>query len=122
MSTIKEFGLQHLHEFDEGRLAALFAHQLKKMVDDCHDRPVIGKSRRVSLHLDLSPECDHTGAVETVRIAYQVQTKIPAHGRGNLPVQAKRNGTLVFSAADAENPGQQGLPGMYGEEDTEPNN
>lgn len=50
-----ELTLKSIEDLDEGRVAKAFLHHLKRMVQDCMDRPKEKKSRNLQMELRLKP-------------------------------------------------------------------
>lgn len=101
--AVEKFGLASLATFDDGRLEAAFAKELKRVQDDIKDRPLVKKPRSLSIKLILTPIVDEDardadGASMDVRIS----ASLPHLSKDNYKLGMKAGGTLVYSTEDPE--------------------
>lgn len=92
---LKELNFAALAEFDEGRIAASFDLALRRLEEDCRDRPLLGKARTITITLAAKPIADEDGAFDSVDLNFafkesrpKAETKTyhaaPQHGQTGL--------------------------------------
>lgn len=73
-----EFNLENLGKLDGGRVAIAWQQALERIAADCSDRPGVGKARKLSLELDVKPDCDENGFCDTISVAFSVKESMPS--------------------------------------------
>lgn len=105
-----------IKDFDRGRLAAAFDLTLRRVVEDCRDRPGLAKSRKIVLEVEIEPVIDATGALENVRLNYSVVARTPKLQSGQNMLGVKQTGALYFSELAPDNPDQTTFTQLEGDE------
>lgn len=68
--------LEQLARLDNGKVAAVFARELRHVVSDCIDRPTDDKARKITMTVSVTPqECD--GVCETVEAEVTIKSSVP---------------------------------------------
>lgn len=96
-----ELTLEHLADLDEGKVQLMFAAELKRALLDCLNRPTEKKVRKVSLLVEIKPQCDQEGNCENVNIGFDVKASIPAR-RTKVYELGITNGGQAFFMVDAD--------------------
>lgn len=97
-------GLDTLKELDAGRVSVAFAHELKRAVLDCLDRPGDGKARTVTLICTLKPTIDDQGDCDSVKGSFAIRAKMPERSSKTYDFGVTNKGHLYFQADAADAP------------------
>lgn len=97
---IKEFSIEELKEFDDGRLAKAINAAFKQASRDMEDRPREKKPREVTISFKFSPRVDPDDGnqVEGVTMDFDVQCKVPKRAATGYSLGAKKGGHLYFNS------------------------
>jgi hypothetical protein len=96
--AIREFNIADLTEIDNGRIGEALKLEMKKVIEDCRDRPTLDKPRKIKLEMSIEPTCDpKTFDVDGIKLAFKVSSTMPTKERTNLDLGVKKDGRLFFS-------------------------
>lgn len=98
-----------LEELDDGRMAAAFLHHMKRLIQDCHDRPTEKKSRKLMMELTVKPVVASDGGIvecEGADADFRFRSKIPDHCSKTYSLRTNKNGQAAFSSTSPENADQ----------------
>lgn len=104
-----ELTLTSLEDLDDGRVAAAFAHEMKRAVQDCMDRPGDKKPRVVTLELKLTPVAETQGGLVECSGAhgeFSIKSKVPERRSKTYQFNANKKGQLSYSSNSPDNPDQ----------------
>jgi len=101
MPQAQAFKLENLASID-GHAADGFEKELKRIVEDCMERPLTDGKREVSLHVRIKPEPDKTGDCTRVELLFFVKSKMPARESDVFHPRVKKTGQLVFDFGESE--------------------
>lgn len=93
-----QFDIASLGDLDDGRVAVAFAHELRRAVMDCMDRPGDKKSRTVTLEFCLIPVVGEDGQCEGAEGEFQIKSKVPTRKSKTYSFNTNRKGHLVYSS------------------------
>lgn len=100
---IKEFTLENLEHLDFGKAAMAFNHQIRRVANDCLDRPADATARKVSMEVVVKPALNDDGTCDRVKLQIQVTSKIPSHRTRVYDLGLRKNGILAFAEDSPEN-------------------
>lgn len=96
--AIKEFVISNLGEIDSGRIGEALKLQLKRVIDDCKDRPTLKSARKIKLQIEISPTADpKTFDLDGVNMSFKINSTFPNQERVDLSLGVKKNGMLIYS-------------------------
>ena len=95
--------LENLESLDLGKAAIAFNQQIRRVAEDCLDRPGDGNARKVTLEVVVKPETNDDGSADRVKLQIQVTSKIPSYRTRVYDLGLRKNGVLVFSEDSPEN-------------------
>lgn len=101
--------LQGLTGLDNGKAAAVFQHELRKVVKDCVDRPGESGARKVYLEVSVKPSQDAAGICETAEVEFEVKSKIPTQRTKTYQMEVDARGELLFNEASPDDIKQRTL-------------
>lgn len=100
--SIQSLSLANIEEIDGGKVAVAFAVELQHVIKDMLDRPGDNRPRKVSLNLELKPQCDDSGTLADVQVAFDIASSVPNRRSNAYNMRARliRGGgaQLVFQA------------------------
>jgi hypothetical protein len=64
-------------ELNDGRAGALIDAQLEQALNDCYDRPMLNKSRTLTINLTFTPHTSDIGQLEVVTVEVEAKATIP---------------------------------------------
>lgn len=102
---LQKLTLASLAEIDGGRLNEAFSQALKRVVDDCEDRPGVKKPRTVSIQLEITPVLDQDGMCDEAKVQGTVVDNVPKRKTKIWDMSLRKGGHLMFrpdSLDDAE--------------------
>jgi hypothetical protein len=94
------FKLETIHLIDSGKINAVFEQQMKRIVNDCIDRPLDDSERSVTISFKVKPNVSlKTGETECsrVHVAIDVAGKVPTQKSRVIEMAVKQTGGLVFN-------------------------
>lgn len=92
--ALEKFTLGSLAKMDDGRLAIVFAHALKRIEDDCRDRPGVVDPRKITLNAILAPQVDQSGNLVSIDVKFEVNETIPKRSTQTYNMAVTRAGIL----------------------------
>lgn len=95
--------LENLENLDLGKASAAFNLQIRRIAEDCLDRPGDGNARKVTLEVVAKPVTNDDGSADRVKLQIQVTSKIPSYRTRVYDLGLRKNGVLVFSEESPEN-------------------
>lgn len=101
--ALVEFNIASLENLDDGRVAVAFAHELRRSVQDCMDRPGDKKPRSVSLEFRLTPVVGDEGQCEGAEGEFEIKSKVPTRKSKTYSFSTNRKGHLIYSSNSPEN-------------------
>lgn len=70
--------LERLHEYDQGSLSVLFNQAMRQIYVDLDDRPLLKKSRKLTVEFTFKPSADpDTGDLDEIETTSKVKLSIP---------------------------------------------
>lgn len=102
--------LENVALIDGGRIKLAVDLHLKKLLDDCLDRPGTETSRELTLKLAVKPCLDpDTGECDDVDIEFEIGSKVPKHRSKpvNCTVRKSTRGTMALFNDLSEDNAQQ---------------
>ena len=110
---LKQLCLGDLALVADGKLAAAVAIHLRKVTDDCQDRPGSDAARKVTIDFFITPSIDpDTGQCDDVNIEFEVGSKVPKHRTRpvNMKIRKSSQGPqLLFNDLSPDNADQRTL-------------
>lgn len=110
---LTQLSLAQMAHVADGKLAAAVATHLRKVTDDCQDRPGSDAARRVTIDLYITPSVDpETGQCDDVNIEFEVGSKVPKHRTKpvNMKIRKSTQGPqLLFNDLSQDNADQHTL-------------
>jgi len=100
--SIKELTLASLLEFDGGRISEAFMQELRRVVNDCDDRPGDKKDRKVTLEFSVTPQAADSGELESVSGKFFVTSSVPKRRSRAYDFEFRKGGRLGFLQDDPE--------------------
>lgn len=98
-----------LEELHDGRLAAAFLLHLKRLIQDCHDRPGEKKARKMAMQITVTPVVEvGDSIVECIGAdaEFTFKSAIPDHRSKAINLRTNKNGQASFSAESEDNADQ----------------
>lgn len=74
-----QLSIQSLVDLDSGIVAEQVERHLRRVAQDCMDRPGDKSPRKTTLEFSFSPVCDQQGNAETVNCEVEIKSKVPVH-------------------------------------------
>jgi len=113
--ALERFTLKTLVALDGGRLRAAFDEALKRLYDDCRDRPGLDTARTLALKVALKPVVEG-GELTSVDVRFEFDTKVPKMASRNYNMIAVRGGLAVndLSPENARQGTMDQVPGVTG--------
>lgn len=94
---LHEVKLETLKEAAAGTVDAAFATHIKRVAEDCYDRPGCKNPRQVTLLVKVTPVIDQAGLCETVKMEVEISSFIPKHVSRPIDCGIRKGGKLVFN-------------------------
>lgn len=98
-----ELSLKSLEELDDGRVAAAFICELKRVVLDCMDRPGDTNPRKVAMEFTLKPIVDEAGMCESAEGDFKIKSKVPDRKTKTYSFNVNKRGHLIYSSNSPDN-------------------
>lgn len=105
--ALEKFTLATIADMDGGRIRQAFEAALKRLEDDCKDRPAVKAGRTLELVLQMVPVADD-GELDSVDITFRIKDKVPKRESKTYNMQSVRGG-LLFNDASPEDVRQKTL-------------
>lgn len=103
MGTLEKFSLASLSTIDGERIAIAFEQALKRVVQDCDDRPGEKKERTVTLTLAVKPRLDVDGLCEDCDIQVAVTDSVPKRKSKVYNMSLRKGGHLLYNNESLDN-------------------
>lgn len=100
---IVELNLANLNDLDDGRVATAFLHELRRVVQDCMDRPGDKSARKVTLEFTLKPVIDEGGSCEAAEGDFKIKSTVPVRKSKTYSFGVNKKGHLSYSTNSPEN-------------------
>ena len=108
---LTRLSLKELAELDDGRIATAFDMAIKRVADDCNDRPGETKPRTVTLQIEIAPVLDVDGMCDTVKSRIQIKDSIPTRKSKLYDFGLRKGGILAFNNNSLGNHKQESFLG-----------
>lgn len=109
MRNLKSFDLQSLARIDGGRIAIAFEQALRRVVQDCDDRPGEDRARTVTMSLACKPVLDSDGLCEDCDVQISVTDSVPKRKSKIYNMSLRKGGHLLFNDDSLDNVDQETL-------------
>lgn len=70
--------LADLSDFENGKLSLTFENELRRLLEDIHERPGVAKPRQIVVAVNMQPATDADGTLEDVKFWVELVAKAPA--------------------------------------------
>ncbi len=100
---LHQLTLDSIKDLDGGRVYEAFQQAIKRIVNDCEDRPGVEKSRTVSLQVVATPISADEGSLDTVKVQFKVIEAMPKRESKAYDMMARKGGMLVFNDLSDDN-------------------
>lgn len=107
MGVLEKFTLGSLSTMDGERIAIAFEQALKRVVQDCDDRPGEKKERTVTLTLAVKPVLDADGMCEDCNVQVAVTDSVPKRKSKIYNMTVRKGGCLVYNDDSLDNVDQE---------------
>lgn len=104
---IHEVKLDTLQNAAQGTIDVAFAHHIKRISEDCYDRPGCKTARTVTLLVKITPVIDEAGLCETTKMECEVSSSVPKHISRPIDCGIRKGGKLVFNDLSEDNVNQR---------------
>lgn len=94
---LHEVKLDTLQHAASGTVDAAFAAHIKRVSEDCYDRPGCVSAREVQLLVKVTPCIDDNGLCETTKMEIEVSSKVPKHVSRPIDCGLRKGGKMVFN-------------------------
>lgn len=108
--ALEQLTIHTLGNLDDAKTGVAFATHLKRAADDCYDRPVDNRPRKVTIQIELVPVPEANGDCGEVNADVKITSTIPPHQTKTLSLGLRHNGMLVHRTESPHNVNQPGLP------------
>jgi len=108
-AVVEKFQLKSLAEIDGGRIAIAFEQALKRVIQDCEDRPGDKKERTVNLSLTVKPVLDADGFLDDCDVQLLVSDSVPKRKSKVYKMAVRKGGHLVYNPESLGSVSQQTL-------------
>ena len=103
MGVLEKFTLGSLSTMDGERIAIAFEQALKRVVQDCDDRPGEKKERTVTLTLAVKPVLDADGMCDDCNVQVAVTDSVPKRKSKVYNMTVRKGGHLVYNNESLDN-------------------
>ena len=93
---LHELKLETLKDVAGGTVDEAFQTHVKRVAEDCYDRPGCKAARQVTLLVKVTPIIDQAGLCESVKTEVEITSAIPKHISRPIPCGLRKGGKLVF--------------------------
>ena len=97
MRNLEKFDLASLAKIDGGRIAIAFEQALRRVAQDCDDRPGEKKERTITLTLLVKPRMDVDGMCEDCDVQANVTDNVPKRNSKIYNMSLRKGGHLLFA-------------------------
>jgi hypothetical protein len=109
MGTLEKFTLKSLSTIDGERIAIAFEQALRRVVQDCEDRPGEKQERTVTLMLAVKPRLDAAGLCDDCNIQVAVTDSVPKRKSKVYNMSLRKGGHLLYNNESLDNVEQDTL-------------
>jgi hypothetical protein len=106
MMAFVSLSINSLAELDGGKVSAAFLHDLRRIIQDCIDRPGDKTARTITLEFSAKPQVGQELVCEGVEGKFRIKSRIPERKTKAYHFQTDRSGGLFFNANNPSNPDQ----------------
>jgi hypothetical protein len=106
---LEVFNTAALSIIDGGRIRTGLDLALKRVCEDCNDRPFLKKSRKVTLEIEITPVPDGEG-LDSCSVEFKIRERIPARSSKSYNMRAGNGGGLLFNELSPEDVDQGTIP------------
>lgn len=101
--AMKMLDLKTISEMDNGRIAEAVRLALKRIEEDCRDRPGEKGARKVTLTILMAPELDESCRVmDTAKIAFDIKETVPKMKSKVYSALARGHGLFINEASEED--------------------
>lgn len=104
-----QLSLREIAEIDDGRINEAFTQAIRRIANDCDDRPGDDRPRKVTLEITFTPVCDEKGYVDSVKSQFQIKETIPTRKSKVMDFGLRKGGIFVFQPLSPGDHRQQPL-------------
>lgn len=122
MARLEKLNLQNMVLLDFGKIPAAFDLEMVRVVQDCMDRPLDDKARKVAIVFTVKPKSEAvstgTGQVDCDRVTVEaeIQSTVPKRRTQIYEMTPKNDGSLSFHPDLPEEPDGDTLYDKDGEQ------
>ncbi len=109
MRNLEKFDLASLAKIDGGRIAIAFEQALRRVAQDCDDRPGEKKERSITLTLAVKPRLDEVGMCEDCDVQVAVTDSVPKRKSKIYNMSLRKGGHLLFADESLDDHRQETL-------------
>lgn len=109
VGVLEKFTLGSLSTMDGERIAIAFEQALKRVVQDCDDRPGEKKERTVTLTLAVKPVLDADGMCDDCNVQVAVTDSVPKRKSKVYNMTVRKGGHLVYNNESLDNAKQSSM-------------
>lgn len=100
--------LEQLAKIDNGKVAAVFQQELRRVVNDCVDRPTDNKPRKVNMTVSVAPQ-ESDGVCATVEMEVVVKSSVPDRRTRPYQLEVHARGDVMLNDASPDDVRQRTL-------------
>ena len=112
----RELKLSTLEDLDGGRVTEAWQQAVKRVIEDCRDRPGVNKPRKILIEMSVTPVVDEAGEFDNVNTQFQIKDTTPDRKSKKYSMDWTRGNQLVFDDMSTEDINQNSLPFQEGDE------
>lgn len=105
--SLEKFSLKSLSTIDGERIAIAFEQALRRVVQDCEDRPGDSTARTVTLTLAVKPRLDVEGICDDCNIQVAVTDSVPKRKSKVYNMSVRKGGHLLYNDDSLDNAKQE---------------
>jgi len=113
--AMRDLSLGSIQHVAGGTVDATFQQQLKRVIEDCGDRPGEKKARQVILIVNVTPIMLQDGAAYDVSTDYEIKSTIPTFISRPVECRVKTGGRAIFNDLSEGNVDQMTIDEISGE-------
>lgn len=87
-----DLNIKTIADLDNGLIAAAFDHHIQIVADDCADRPVETRARKLVMQLEFVPTPRQDGNLDMMQVVCQVTSRIPPHSTRAFEMEYRKGG------------------------------
>lgn len=100
---LRQLTLAQVAEIDDGRIAAAFAQALKRVAQDCDDRPGDDRPRKIVLEMAFMPVLSEDGICDSVKSQCQIKDTIPTRKSRVYDFGLRKGGLFSYQPMALDN-------------------